>query len=405
MVATIDRSRSDVHVVKGSGVVATDTARIAAVVAKIVARGYGTIVFDGSSAPNGIVYNSAEHRFRSARVTMTSTPGTRVLSTTQSSTFWLGGHYDPWHATEGFVGGTMSSVTAGSTQVSGLPEFILTVTATGGQYRLTINGSTTADISATANAATILAAINAVGALTDKVTVSGTGPYYFSVSGLQEDTMSVANGTSPLTGGTATITSLSAGDWVLLHAENTPSGITPHGTEPQRPMEFHRLTKPVIQNQARSFTLTITATGGQYRITINGSQTADIAFNAPSGTIQSAINAVPALNGKVTVSGTGPFTFLMAGNFAHQQNTMTVQRYNPTYRWNGVQRRTTTTAPNKTTSFYIDAPLFDSYTTINASDSSRFLSLRESESRMFSLRVLLEMGLLGRAFSLLVAQI
>ena len=377
MVATIDRSRSDVHVVKGSGVVATDTARIAAVVAKIVARGFGTIVFDGSSAPGGIVYNNSEHRFRSARVTMLSTPGTRVVSTHAASTFWFGGHYDPWHATEGFVGGSIPLVSAGSTQIPGLPGFILTITATGGQYRLTINGSTTADISATANAATILAAINAVGALTDKVTVSGTGPYYFNVSGLQEDTMTVANGTSPLTGGTATVTSLGAGDWILLHAENTPSGITPHGSEPQRPMEFHRLVKPVVQNQARSFSLAISATAGQYRVTINGSQTADIAFNASSGTIQSAINAVPALNGKVTVSGTGPFTFLMAGNFAHQQNTMTAA--NGTTPLSGGSATatvtTTTSAPNKTSSFYIDAPLYDSYTTINGGSGAGFFKI------------------------------
>ena len=368
MVATIDRSRPDVHIVKGSGNVATDTARIASAVSKIVAAGFGTIVFDGS-ASNGIVYNSAQHRTYFSKIKATRTPGTRLISTTQSSSFWCGGHYDPWDANEGYLGGTMSNVAAAATQIGGLPEFTLKVTATSGQYRLTINGSTTGDIAYNANAATILAAINAVGALTDKVTVttSGSGPYfaYFNISGTQADTMTVANGTTPLAGGTATITSLGEGDWILIHAENTPSGITPHGTEPQRPMEFHRLAKQVLQNQARVFTLTISATAGQYRVTINGSQTADIAYNASSATIQAAINAVGALNGKVTVAGSGPFTFTMAGNFAHQQNTMTAA--NGTTPLSGGSASatvtTTTSAVNKINSFYIEEPTFDAFTT------------------------------------------
>ena len=367
MVATIDKSRNDVHIVKGSGIASRDNARIAAAVAKIIAKGYGTIVFDGSSAPGGIVYYTSNHRFMLAKANMTATPGTRVVASNSAGSFWWGPHYDPWEATEGYVGGTMNVANAGATQLSGIPEFTLRITATGGQYKLTINGSTTADIGFNANAATILAAINAVGALTDKVTVAGAFPQYtFNVSGLQADTMSVSNGTSPLTGGTATITSILEGDWVVIHADNTPAGITPHGSEPQRPMELHRLTKPVIQNQARTFSLAISATAGQYKLTINGSQTADIAYNSTFAQIQTAINAVGALNGKVTVSGTGPFTFTMISNFAHQQNTMTAA--NGTTPLSGGSASatvtTTTTAANKAAAtYYIDAPLYDSYTT------------------------------------------
>jgi hypothetical protein len=71
-------------------------------------------------------------------------------------------------------------------------------------------------------------------------------------------------------------------------------------------------------------TLTVTATGGTYALTVeepigNQQKTAPIAFNASAATIQAALAALSNVgSGNVTVTGTGPFTITFVGALAAQ---------------------------------------------------------------------------------------
>lgn len=87
----------------------------------------------------------------------------------------------------------------------------LTITATGGTYKLTVDGHQTAAIAFGANAAAIEAAITlAVGA--DVVAVSGTGPFHLKAKGADLDISDVVTvDATSLTGGTATIALVTAG--------------------------------------------------------------------------------------------------------------------------------------------------------------------------------------------------
>lgn len=56
-------------------------------------------------------------------------------------------------------------------------------------------------------------------------------------------------------------------------------------------------------------TLTITATGGTYTLTVNGATTGALAFNANAAAIDAAVEALAGVGaGKVTVTGAGPFS-------------------------------------------------------------------------------------------------
>lgn len=59
-------------------------------------------------------------------------------------------------------------------------------------------------------------------------------------------------------------------------------------------------------------TLTITATGGTYNVTVDGTPTANLAFGAVNTAIAAAINNVPGIDG-ATVTGTGPFDIEVPG--------------------------------------------------------------------------------------------
>lgn len=60
-------------------------------------------------------------------------------------------------------------------------------------------------------------------------------------------------------------------------------------------------------------TLTITASGGTYTLTVGGQTTSALAFNANAATIQAALVALSTVGpGNVTVTGSGPFTYTFA---------------------------------------------------------------------------------------------
>lgn len=64
------------------------------------------------------------------------------------------------------------------------------------------------------------------------------------------------------------------------------------------------LTAPVNERQ----TITVTATGGSYRLSFKGAETADIPYNAGSGTVQTALRNLPTVGGNnLEVSGSGPY--------------------------------------------------------------------------------------------------
>jgi hypothetical protein len=94
----------------------------------------------------------------------------------------------------------------------------ITVNATAGQFKLTYSGQTTADIAFNASAAavtTAFTALSTVGAGNAVVTggpgnSGGTTPYFVTftgaLAGLDASTITAANGTTPLSGGAATVT-------------------------------------------------------------------------------------------------------------------------------------------------------------------------------------------------------
>jgi hypothetical protein len=70
----------------------------------------------------------------------------------------------------------------------------------------------------------------------------------------------------------------------------------------------------------------VDATAGQYKLTFNGQQTADLAFDATSGTVQTALRGLSSINGaNVTVTGgpgdsggTTPYTVTFIGTLGNQ---------------------------------------------------------------------------------------
>lgn len=76
-------------------------------------------------------------------------------------------------------------------------------------------------------------------------------------------------------------------------------------------------TVTATQN-SQVWTLTLDATGGTFTLTLNGEETTDIAFDADSSAVQSALEALASVSsGDVTVAGDGPHTITMAGDLAN----------------------------------------------------------------------------------------
>ncbi len=73
------------------------------------------------------------------------------------------------------------------------------------------------------------------------------------------------------------------------------------------------LTDPANEVQ----TLTVSATAGTYTLSFGGATTGNIAFNATAGAVQTALRALPSVNGaNLTVSGTAPYTITFNNSFS-----------------------------------------------------------------------------------------
>jgi hypothetical protein len=83
-------------------------------------------------------------------------------------------------------------------------------------------------------------------------------------------------------------------------------------------------TVSATQN-SQQWTLTIDATGGTFTLTLNSETTGNIAYDATSATVQTALEALASVTaGDVTVSGDGPHTITAAGALANiSTNTLT----------------------------------------------------------------------------------
>jgi hypothetical protein len=114
----------------------------------------------------------------------------------------------------------------------------LTVTATGGKYKLKFSGSETAELEFNSTAGQIQTALTGLSSIgSGNVTVTGTGPYTITFGGaLQkspEPAITVESGpVSPLTGGTATIsvTNPGATGFEICNATSTPQDVCQAGT-------------------------------------------------------------------------------------------------------------------------------------------------------------------------------
>lgn len=63
--------------------------------------------------------------------------------------------------------------------------------------------------------------------------------------------------------------------------------------------------------------VTITATGGTFRLALSGQYTSQLAYNATPGDVAAAIAAIPLIGlGNVTVTGTGPYTVTFVNKLA-----------------------------------------------------------------------------------------
>jgi hypothetical protein len=93
----------------------------------------------------------------------------------------------------------------------------LTVSATAGQFRLSFGGQTTGDIAFDASAETVQAALRAVLSVTPQSVSVGGGPGAYTIefagalAALNVEQITASNGTTPLSGGSATVTTTTEG--------------------------------------------------------------------------------------------------------------------------------------------------------------------------------------------------
>ena len=80
----------------------------------------------------------------------------------------------------------------------------------------------------------------------------------------------------------------------------------------------------VLGRVNKRITLTLSATGGTFTLTVDGETTSAIAYNATADDIADAIVALTSMNaGDVAVTGAGPFTIQYTGDRAGQDITTT----------------------------------------------------------------------------------
>lgn len=83
----------------------------------------------------------------------------------------------------------------------------------------------------------------------------------------------------------------------------------PVGTASPTPAEIKAFDPGTFAAAAGAKTLTITATGGTYTLSVGGTASASINYNADANTIKGAIEGIAGVgSGKATVTGSGPYT-------------------------------------------------------------------------------------------------
>jgi hypothetical protein len=159
-------------------------------------------------------------------------PGFTVSGTLDISAFTAGTHYPDGYIKSGeplvrlgsglyapyaATGGTGGDVVEAST---------VTITATGGTYVVAVNGRETDALAYNANAAAIQAAIRALGPEFDSVTVTGTGPFTITWTGvgdaLRSPVLDVVIDDTAATGGTVVVAEGTAG---AVGASGTGAGL------------------------------------------------------------------------------------------------------------------------------------------------------------------------------------
>lgn len=185
----------------------------------------------------------------------------------------------------------------------------LTVDATGGTFTITFKDQTTTAIAEAATAATVQAALRALGRIgSDGVAVTGSagGPYAIEFTGrhARKNVEMLTTDDALLTGGAGTAvvaettkgSSLNAGLYVL----NAGVILTRSGNK-VRPYTGEDNT-----DEVQTVTITGTPTGGSITLEYDGEQSAAIAFDATAAAVETALEALGNIgDGDVTVTG-GP---------------------------------------------------------------------------------------------------
>jgi hypothetical protein len=264
----------------------------------------------------------------------------------------------------------------------------LTVSATAGAFKLTFKSETTGELAFNASTAQVEAALNALlvvnaGGGSVKVTggpgdAAGSVPYGVQfnggpLAGQAEPAMTVANGTTPLSGGTgAAVATLNPGGVTgfeicpAANAANCKAAAASTGaagdlSEPEgiavdqstatgnvyvldaanrRVEEFTAAgifirafgqdvvnTGPDNSPAANAVqSLTVTATGGKYTLSFQGQTTGELPFSSPAAQVMAALEGLSSIrSGDVEVTGAAsPFTITFKGALANSPQPLIV---------------------------------------------------------------------------------
>jgi hypothetical protein len=270
----------------------------------------------------------------------------------------------------------------------------VTVDATGGFFTLKFGASTTSEIPATATAAEVQTALNALTSINTEggsVSVSGgpgnaggTTPYLVTfnggpLAGKNQAVMTAANGATPLSGGAATVAVITVdfgGNGFEICNANPPSndvcktGVNSSATrgalssplgvaidqatgnvyvsdQAFRRIDEYSATGSFIRSFGNNVvasgpsnvtatsavqTLTITATGGKYKLKFGGQETAELAYNATAAEIQTALTGLTSIgagNATVSETGAGVFKITFAGALANNPEPLITTESGP----------------------------------------------------------------------------
>lgn len=192
-------------------------------------------------------------------------------------------------------------------------------TNTAGQFKLTYSAQQTADIDFDASHVTVQAALVALSNIAPgDVSVTGPagGPWLVEFTGTlgsqNVSLMTLANGTTPLSGGSGQGVSTTDPGFTLADV-------------PELPVDVNAFTLYVgdsLNNEVQL--VTVQASGGTFTLTFtdplgNSYTTTALAENAAAATVQTAMEVLANINaGDVVVTGSagGPFTFTFGGRYA-----------------------------------------------------------------------------------------